>query len=443
MDSNKLFIIAFIVSAAILLVPVLMRFGKKSATPAFADIAPRREPGSPAAKIASGNPAPAQAPGVPDVRVAHGKQTPLDSFIACLDEALDSHYRDWVEPLVSAADGTTFILHAVTAEMTATNLPLLEPASHLKPALLKRVFEDRLAKSAGHAHYDRAKFYGVVFRSGSEAKPTDGDVIRVLKAHGGERIEITLVFHGEPDYRAPRATQLRDTSTEFRFKPSPSGTEPSAIATLEVTLPGAATRTIAITHTPFRIGADPAADLAVDSPFLSGTHAVLDACTGGGFTLADKSRNGTWLNGVRLAAGTPVRLNARGLILLSSAVPGADVPLIEYRSNAVAPAAPEITPHATADAGIATVTKAANPVSRAASNFHASTETVFASEATPTIAAPLKAQARLRAILADGSEAEYLLTELDREIGREPGEHGIVAPASARHISRHHLRMVD
>ncbi len=454
MELSNTFIVALLISAALLVVPVLLRFNRKSVAAASAESFPRREPSQSHTAIntpKSLSDAVSRA-AMAQVRVAHGKQTPLDSFISCLDEALETHYRDWVEPLVAAADGTTFILQSVTVEITAANLPLLESASNLKPALLKRVFEDRVAKSAGHAHYDKAKFYGIAFRNGTEAKPSDGDVIRVLKAHGGERIEITLIFHGEPDYRAPRATQFREATNGSLDLAA--GGQRSAIATLEVTLPGAVTRTVAIRHTPFRIGADPAADLQIDSPFLSANHAVLDASADGNFTLTDKSRNGTWLNGTRLGAATPVRLGARGLILLSNAVPGADVPLIEFRSNSVAPLVSEIPrgaaekmdsadPNVTVTQTQALARGAAVSPQRAVSSDITSAEKVVTVAPTKAVAVPVKQKARLRTIMSDGTEATYLLTELGCEIGREPGENDIAARPTAIHISRRHLRLVD
>jgi hypothetical protein len=45
--------------------------------------------------------------------------------------------------------------------------------------------------------------------------------------------------------------------------------------------------------------------------------------------------------------------------------------------------------------------------------------------------------------MPDGSEADYPLTELGVDIGREPGGNGIAMPAIARQVSRRHLRLVD
>ena len=437
---NTFIIAALVISGAILLIPLLLRIGNKSAAP-FGNSLLRREPVAPVSSKNIQAPATA-APAVPGVRVGHGKQSPLDTFIACLDEALETHYRDWVEPLVNAAEGTTFALHSVTVEMTATNLPLMQFISDLKPAVLKRVFIDRLARSTGHAHYDQAKFYGIAFRNGAEARAADGDVIRVLKAHGGERMEVALVFQGEPDYRAPRKTQLRSADDEAVGGNSKTH---ATIATLDITLPGEDIRTVVLTRTPFTIGSHPDADLYIDIPCISGTHAVLDACTGGGVTITDhKSTNGTWVNGMRIAYNTPMRLNTRALKLLAGAKPGADVPLIEYHSKVElkgsSGVSTGVTVNATGSGTSATVIQDLPGIVASTSNETRITDEAPTAPATPQ--APT-VQAMLQLIHPDGTQAEFPLTTLGIEIGREAGDNGITAPASALRVSRHHLRLVS
>ena len=74
-----------------------------------------------------------------------------------------------------------------------------------------------------------------------------------------------------------------------------------------------------------------------------------------------------------------------------------------------------------------------------------SNETRITDEAPPAPATPQAptVQAMLQVIHPDGTQAEFPLTTLGIEIGREAGDNGITAPASALRVSRHHLRLVS
>ena len=456
---NTFFIAALVISGAILLIPLLLRIGKKSAM-TFGNSLLRREPAvSNAAKDTTATTKPSVGSTYPinaAVHVAHGQQPPLKTFVSLMDEGLEKHYADWIKPLVEASEGTAFVLRSVTIELTAQNLPLTQFLADLQPGVIKRLFLDCLRRSSGSAYYETSQFYGVAFAKGAEAVPADSEVIRVLRVHGAERMEVAMIFRGDAAYSAPRQTQLRSLSAISGDAGKAASTQ---IATLEVSIPGVAPRTVPVTHTPFRVGADPRADLTIDLPFISRTHIVLERCTNGGVSITDeKSANGTWLNGMRLTLGVPVRLNTRSLILLAGATPG-DVPLIEYREHQAADSTkPADDALSLTKPDAATTQTLLQPASNAKSERNALTnanevtsrglETQYGS-ATATLIAPTtglppaaKPVARLLMITPDGAQTEYPLNELGIEIGRDPtGDKGIVVPAHARYVSRHHLKL--
>ncbi len=64
-----------------------------------------------------------------------------------------------------------------------------------------------------------------------------------------------------------------------------------------------------VATSPFSVGAAPGNHLVVDAPHVSGQHATLELLGDGTVYLVDVSRNGTYVDGIRVPRGERVRVN--------------------------------------------------------------------------------------------------------------------------------------